>query len=88
MGTNSAAKCSEVQLCTAASQTETILSVAASHSLNLNNEPTLVESAESPPSVYSGAQKEISRHVNLQAVLAKLDLPLYIADQMPNLYEI
>lgn len=51
-----------------------------------------MESAESPPSVYSGDQKEISRYITLQAdikaVLVKLDLPLYAADQMPNLFEI
>lgn len=51
-----------------------------------------MESAESHPSVYSGDQKEISRYITLQAdikaVLVKLDLPLYAADQMPNLFEI
>lgn len=58
-----------------------ILSVAASHSLNMNNEPTLAGSADNPPSECSDDEKCSSAAANalqtdINAALQKLKLDL------------
>lgn len=62
-----------------------VLSVSASHSLNMNNEPTLAESADNSPSECSDDQKYSSAAANaLQADInaalleLKLNLPQMI----------
>lgn len=62
-----------------------VLSVAASHSLNMNNEPTLEKSADNLPSECFDDQKHSSAKVNgLQADIKALLLKLKLGSSTDN----